>query len=67
MNSDRLAETVLALADRSQKHVPILTIALDAGFGSIGPFNRAFKAHTGRTPTEFRRDRCEFGPADTGK
>ncbi len=35
--------------------MPILTIALDAGFGSIGPFNRAFKAHTGLTPTEYRR------------
>ncbi len=67
VNSYRLAETMLALADPSQKHVPILTIALDAGFGSIGPFNRAFKAHTGRTPTEFRRDRCEFGQAHTAK
>jgi len=37
--------------------VPILTIALDAGFGSIGPFNRAFKTHTGLTPTEYRRAR----------
>jgi AraC-like DNA-binding protein len=37
--------------------VPILTIALDAGFQSLGPFNRAFKAHAGVTPSEFRRDR----------
>ena len=29
---------------------------MDAGFQSIGPFNRAFKAETGLTPTEFRRD-----------
>jgi AraC-like DNA-binding protein len=36
--------------------VPVLTRALDAGFQSIGPFNRAFKANTGLTPTEFRRD-----------
>lgn len=35
--------------------MPILTIALDAGFGSLGPFNRAFRAETGLTPTEFRR------------
>jgi AraC-like DNA-binding protein len=35
--------------------MPVLTIALDAGFQSIGPFNRAFKAATGVTPTEFRR------------
>jgi AraC-like DNA-binding protein len=28
---------------------------MDAGFQSLGPFNRAFKAETGVTPTEFRR------------
>jgi AraC-like DNA-binding protein len=67
VNGYRLAEAMLALADPIQKHVPILTIALDAGFGSIGPFNRAFKAHTGRTPTEFRRDRCAFAQAHTAK
>jgi len=56
LNRYRLADVTQALADRAQAEVPILTIALDAGFGSIGPFNRAFKAHTGLTPTEFRRD-----------
>jgi AraC-like DNA-binding protein len=35
--------------------VPILTIALDAGFQSLGPFNRAFKSQAGMTPSEFRR------------
>jgi AraC-like DNA-binding protein len=55
VNGYRLAETMAALADPSQRQVPILTIALDAGFQSIGPFNRAFKAHTGQTPSEFRR------------
>jgi AraC-like DNA-binding protein len=57
VNGYRLADVEAALADPSQAEVPILTIALDAGFGSIGPFNRAFKAHTGLTPTEFRRAR----------
>ncbi|MGP8122947.1 MAG: helix-turn-helix domain-containing protein, partial [Xanthobacteraceae bacterium] len=33
------------------------TIALDAGFQSLGPFNRAFKSETGVTPTEYRRGR----------
>jgi AraC-like DNA-binding protein len=28
---------------------------MDAGFQSLGPFNRAFKATTGVTPTEYRR------------
>jgi AraC-like DNA-binding protein len=57
VNGYRLDETIAALADPDQAQVPILTIALDAGFQSIGPFNRAFKAQTGMTPTDFRRDR----------
>ena len=59
INGYRLAETIAALSDPSQLQVPILTIALDAGFQSIGPFNRAFKAQTGMTPTDFRRERLE--------
>jgi AraC-like DNA-binding protein len=55
LNGYRLAEAMAALADPAQAPVPILTIALDAGFGSLGPFNRAFKAETGVTPTEYRR------------
>jgi AraC-like DNA-binding protein len=44
--------------------VPVLTIALDAGFQSIGPFNRAFKTETGLTPTEYRKqaESCRNGP-----
>ncbi|MFI5029641.1 MAG: helix-turn-helix domain-containing protein [Reyranellales bacterium] len=55
VNGYRLAETMAALADAGQADVPILTIALDAGFQSIGPFNRAFKAHTGMTPSAYRK------------
>jgi AraC-like DNA-binding protein len=44
------------LRDPQCAHLPVLTIALDCGFGSIGPFNRAFKARTGKTPTQFRSD-----------
>jgi AraC-like DNA-binding protein len=59
INGYRLAETIAALSDPGQTQVPVLTIALDAGFQSIGPFNRAFKAQTGMTPTDFRRERLE--------
>lgn len=55
LNHYRLDEVMTWLADPSQAEVPILTLALDAGFSSIGPFNRAFKARTGVTPSEFRR------------
>jgi AraC-like DNA-binding protein len=55
VNGFRLAEATAALADSSKRELPVLTIALTAGFQSIGPFNRTFKAATGLTPTEFRR------------
>ena len=58
LNRHRLADAKQALADPSQAEVPIVTIALDSGFQSLGPFNRAFKTDTGMTPTEFRRSKA---------
>jgi AraC-like DNA-binding protein len=55
LNSYRIAEVRACLADPGQAAVPILTIALDAGFSSLGPFNRTFRQVTGTTPTAYRR------------
>ena len=55
LNNHRIEEAKAALADPAQAEVPVITIAMDAGFASLGPFNRAFKAVTGVTPTEYRR------------
>jgi len=55
LNRYRLDEAKRALTDPATAERPVLVIALDAGFQSVGPFNRAFKADTGVTPTEFRR------------
>lgn len=57
VNGWRLSDAQAALADPARQAQSVLSIALDAGFQSIGPFNRAFKAATGMTPTEFRRAR----------
>jgi AraC-like DNA-binding protein len=38
----------------AREELPILTIALESGYGSIGPFNRAFRQRYGMTPTEYR-------------
>lgn len=54
VNGFRLKEVKAALADRAEAGVPIITIALDAGFGSLGPFNRAFRDAEGMTPSEYR-------------
>ena len=53
-NRFRIEEARRRLADPALRRLPILTIAYDCGFGSIGPFNRAFKAETGLTPLAFR-------------
>jgi AraC-like DNA-binding protein len=56
----RLREAAARLADPKEAHLPVLTIALDCGYGSIGPFNRAFKARFGMTPTQFRSNRSDI-------
>ncbi|MES2584802.1 MAG: AraC family transcriptional regulator [Pseudomonadota bacterium] len=61
INGLRLDAVQAALRDPARRDLPVLTLALDAGFQSIGPFNRAFKVATGLTPTEFRR--TNQGPA----
>lgn len=55
INSYRIADIKRALRDPDQAHLPILTIALDHGFSSLSPFNRAFKTHVGVTPSTFRK------------
>jgi AraC-like DNA-binding protein len=61
LNRYRIGEAKTALADSDQQAVPILTIAMDAGFSSLGPFNRAFKAETGLTPSDYRRENAGIG------
>ena len=47
----RLQEAATRL---TSEDLPILSIALECGYGSIGPFNRAFRQRFGMTPTEYR-------------
>jgi AraC-like DNA-binding protein len=55
LHSYRIPEACARLRSQVEAKRPVLSIALDLGYNSIGPFNRAFKARTGMTPTEFRR------------
>ncbi|MCV2370571.1 helix-turn-helix domain-containing protein [Roseateles oligotrophus] len=55
VNSYRVDEARAALTAPARRSTAVLTIALEAGFQSIGPFNRAFKAATGLTPSEYRQ------------
>lgn len=55
LNAHRIAQARAVLSDPAQVAVPVLTIAMDLGYGSLAPFNRAFREATGQTPTEFRK------------
>ncbi|WP_169793698.1 AraC family transcriptional regulator [Novosphingobium fuchskuhlense] len=55
LNAHRIAEAKAVLADPARVDLPVLTIAMDLGYGSLAPFNRAFRESVGQTPTEFRR------------
>lgn len=55
LNTRRIADAKAALENPANVRKQILQVALDVGYGSVGPFNRAFKAAAGMTPTEYRR------------
>lgn len=55
LNGHRIAAAKRRLADPAEARTTVAAIAFDLGFGSLGPFNRAFRAATGATPTEWRK------------
>ncbi|MBP6011634.1 MAG: AraC family transcriptional regulator [Alphaproteobacteria bacterium] len=59
VNTRRIEAAKLTLADPAQSRTTVAAIAFELGFGSLGPFNRAFKEATGKTPTQWRRDTLE--------
>ena len=65
LNSYRIPEAQRLLADPAQVRKQVLTIALDLGYGSLGPFNRAFKLETGLTPTEYRQRALSASTTDS--
>lgn len=63
VNAFRLEEVRMRLCEARHDHVPILTLALDAGFGSVVVFNRAFKERFATTPTHYRAMRAAPAPS----
>jgi len=55
LNNYRISQARKFLAAPENRNQQILTIAMDLGYGSLGPFNRAFKERTGSTPSEYRK------------
>lgn len=56
INAARIDAARAMLSDPAQSGTTILEIAYHVGFASLGPFNRAFRAETGMSPTEYRRE-----------
>ncbi|MEL7453369.1 MAG: AraC family transcriptional regulator [Pseudomonadota bacterium] len=54
LNHYRIEAAKTVLVDPEHARLPILTIAMDAGFASLAPFNRAFKQLVGQTPSDYR-------------
>lgn len=56
INAYRIEGIKKELSNSEKSHIPILTIAMNHGFNSLSPFNRAFKQVEGMTPSEFRQN-----------
>ena len=56
VNLFRVREVAQRLQQQEFIDTPLLTLALEAGFRSLAPFNRSFKEQFGITPSEYREN-----------
>ncbi|WP_235830932.1 helix-turn-helix domain-containing protein [Flavobacterium ustbae] len=56
VNSYRIEYAMNILKDATKSKVTILEILYEVGFNSKSSFNTAFKKHTGKTPTYYRKE-----------
>ncbi len=54
LNHYRIQAVKTDLANPDKSRTPVLTLAIEAGFSSLAPFNRAFKDSEGMTPSDYR-------------
>ncbi len=64
LNHYRIKETAMRLRNPADAHLPIVSIALEAGYGSLGPFNRAFREQMKMTPGQYRASPVTGGNAE---
>lgn len=67
VNGFRIEAAKARLSDPAEARTTVAAIAFDLGFGSLGPFNRAFKAVVGVTPTDFRREALASSSPNSNK
>lgn len=59
LNDYRIAEAKRRLSDPDHVHTQITQIAYELGYGSLAPFNRAFRERVGTSPSAFRERTLE--------
>ena len=62
LNQYRIAEAAKRLVHADSRRLPVLTIAMDVGYRTLRPFNKAFKDIHGITPTEYRKSKVPSAP-----
>ncbi len=55
VNEHRIEAACEVLSDPIKADVPIISVAYEVGYASLGPFNRAFRDIVGESPTEYRK------------
>jgi len=55
LNYYRIDAIKTAFGEPNNDNLPILTLAMDYGYNSLAPFNRAFRESEGMTPSEYRQ------------
>lgn len=67
INAHRIDEAKRLFADPDHARKTVSSVAFDLGFGSLGPFNRAFREVTGLSPTEWRKRALAQGSPELEK
>src|SRR5262249_53164716 len=60
INQYRVEEAKLMLGNPEKDNQKISSIGFDAGFNSVSSFNEVFKKFTGKSPSQFRKQRENF-------
>ena len=53
LNGHRIGDVKRRMADRKNRHLTLLAMAEQSGFGSKASFNTVFRKQTGQTPTQY--------------
>lgn len=56
INTYRVQEVIRKINDPAERHKTLLALAQESGFSSKSSFNQVFKAHTGKSPSQYGKE-----------